>query len=327
MLMTELLIAVALVLLAGCQRDISGSYLARDQTTVCWLQLVRTPDNHLIGQMAVSSLKPDGDIGHSSVSLTGAVDGENVTLSGSGLFGLQTITLSGTFSGNKLTLTGVESVPVVFKRTALTDYQAQMTELNAHSQSIRTANAAAQAAAESQQRIEEAQRNRDQVVAEIDRLIGRMQQFDSEADLHLSRFPGAEKQYQNITAKMTEYVERERQLAGNPNASNTRAQLSVAVNQATILTEQMHTQGQTLQTSLEVNVKPIVDELNALEQRCRGSMPTGDADVACSRLANVATPFRQKYDATVAGLAHLEQVYQREHNTQQELVQKSQRFE
>jgi hypothetical protein len=38
-------------------------------------------------------------------------------------------------------------------------------------------------------------------------------------------------------------------------------------------------------------------------------------------------PFRQEYSATLAGLAHLEQVYQRERNTQQNLLQEGQRLE
>ena len=54
--------ALALVLMVGCQRNISGSYLAGDKSAVVWLQVVRTPDNHLTGQMAANALKPDGTI-------------------------------------------------------------------------------------------------------------------------------------------------------------------------------------------------------------------------------------------------------------------------
>lgn len=101
----------ALILVCGCQRDISGTYLATDQNGIVWLQLVRTPDNHLTGQFALSILKPDGKIDRNSVSLTGAVDGENVSLSGSGLFGLQSTALSGTLNGDTLTLTGHKRSP------------------------------------------------------------------------------------------------------------------------------------------------------------------------------------------------------------------------
>src|SRR6185437_2406868 len=98
----------ALVLLIGCKKDVSGSYLVNDNVAVCWRQVVRTLDDHLTGQLVLAELKPDGKIDHKSVSLSGAVNGENITLTGVGLFGLSTATLSGTFDGNTLTLTGVE---------------------------------------------------------------------------------------------------------------------------------------------------------------------------------------------------------------------------
>jgi len=85
---SSLCVIAVFVLLTGRKQDISGTYLASDNSTVVWLQLVRTPDNHLTGQLAASVVKPDGSIDRKSASITGAVDGENVTLSGSRLFGL-----------------------------------------------------------------------------------------------------------------------------------------------------------------------------------------------------------------------------------------------
>ncbi len=105
----------ALVLLVGCKKDVSGTYLLYDQGGVCWLQLVRTPDNHLTGQLITSLLKTDGEIERRSMALTGAVDGENVSLTGGGLFGLSPTTFSGTIEGDTLTLTGVQSTPITLK--------------------------------------------------------------------------------------------------------------------------------------------------------------------------------------------------------------------
>jgi hypothetical protein len=317
----SLCVIAVFVLLTGCKQDISGTYLASDNSTVVWLQLVRTPDNHLTGQLAASVMKPDGSIDRNSAPITGAVDGENVTLSGSRLFGLQTLTLSGTLEGDKLTLTGVESTPFVLKRSSLTQYQAQEAALNARSQNI----IAAKTAAISRQRTVQAQKN---FVAQIDQLITKMQQFDSAADVHLGRFPNAEKGYQAITAKMNGYVERERQLAGNPNASNTRYQLSNAATQASFVTDQVHNQGESLQSTFDMNVKPIAAEVTTFQQRCETVRPAditpaeGDAiKAACGRLSNATPLFRQKYNAMVVGLAHLEQVYTNESKAQQALLQ------
>jgi hypothetical protein len=321
--------AVAMALTVGCHSNISGSYLASDDSAVIWLQVVRTPDNHLTGQLAANVLKPDGTIEQNSALVTGAVDGENVTIQGSRFFGLESFVLSGTLNGNVLTLTGAQSVPLTFARSTSAEFQAKVADLNVRSKSIVQAKAAAQ----TQLRTLEAER---QFVAEVDRLIGRMQEFDSQADVHLGRFPGAEKAYEGITTKMGAYVERERQLAGNPNAAVARGQLSVAANQAAIQTEQMHNQGEVLQSALETNVKPISDQGVAFEQQChavsqnRGNLTPEEVqnvNAACDRLERAVTPFRQQFSAMSAGLSHLEQVYQRERDSQQRLIQESERLE
>ena len=321
--------AFAVVLMAGCHSNISGSYLASDSSAVVWLQVVRTPDDHLTGQIATNVLKPDGTIEQNSVSISGAVDGENLTNQGSRFFGLESFVLSGTLSGNVLTLTGAQSVPLTFTRSTPAEFQAKVAALNARSKSTIQAKAVAQA----QQRTFQAQAN---FVSQIDQLTRRMVQFDSDADVHLGRFPGAEKAYEGITARVGEYVARERKLAGNPNAEGARGQLSVAANQASIQTDQMHYQGESLQSSLETNVKPMADQATAIEQQCHAvSQNSGNltpeevqnVNAACGRLESAVTPFRQKFGAMSAGLAHLEQVYQDEHGKQQQLLQTAQRLE
>ena len=321
--------AFAVVLMAGCHSNISGSYLASDSSAVVWLQVVRTPDDHLTGQIATNVLKPDGTIEQNSVSISGAVDGENLTIQGSRFFGLESFVLSGTLSGNVLTLTGAQSVPLTFTRSTPAEFQAKVAALNARSKSTIQAKAVAQA----QQRTFQAQAN---FVSQIDQLTRRMVQFDSDADVHLGRFPGAEKAYEGITARVGEYVARERKLAGNPNAAVARGQLSVAANQASIQTDQMHYQGESLQSSLETNVKPMADQATAFEQQCRavshnsGNLTPAEVqnvNAACSRLESAVGPFRQKFSAMSAGLAHLEQIYQRERDSQQRLIQESERLE
>lgn len=319
----------ALVLLIGCKKDVSGSYLVNDNVAVCWLQVVRTPDDHLTGQLVSSVLKPDGKIDHESVSLGGAVNGENVTLTGGGLFGLSTTTLSGTFDGNTLTLTGVQLTPVTLKRATLSDYQAQLAEQTKRSDAIISAYATAAA----RQRTFQAQKN---FVAQVDQAIGGMQRFDQEADAHLARFPNAEKGYEAITAKVNEYVTRERQLVGNPDRAVDRSQLYVSANQASLDTDQMHYHAQSLQSSLEVDTAPLVNEVTALEQRCHqdGSFATNltPAEMqahrdACNRLLSAAPMFQQKYAAMASGLNNLEGVYKREKDAQTKLLEGAQRLQ
>lgn len=317
------------LLFVGCRGDISGSYLASDQNSVAWLQLVRTPDNRLTGQLATEVLKQDGTIENDSTQVTGAADGENVTISASRFLGLETVTLSGTLHGNTLTLTGGQSIPITFNRASLSAYQVQETALRSRAQSIIHANAVAQ----EQQRVSQAQAN---FVEQIDDLIAKMGSFDSEADVHLGRFPNVEKGYESITAKVSAIVTRERQYAGNPNASAARGQLSVAAIQTSLQTDQLHNQAYSLESSLAGNIKPLGDRAIAFERECgtvaanKGNLTAAEVqniNAACSRLSNAVPTFRQQYDAMAQGLAHLEQVYQRQRNSQQGLIQDAERLE
>lgn len=313
--------------MSGCQREISGTYIAKFTDGVYWLQIVRTPDNHLTGQLETLVLGKDGKIERETVSVIGAVNAGNVTISASQL-GLQVVTLSGTLDGNKLTLTGGQPSPIILTRSNLSDYQRQVNALNALSQRILSAKDAAFA----RQRTEQTQQN---FISEIDRIVGRMQKFDSEADVHLSRFPGVEQRYHAITAKMTEYVSRERQLAGNQNTAAARGQLCVAASQASITADQLHNSAQSLQSTFQTNVQPIAIEATDFEQGCRGVVPPGDLtraqtearNAACRRLFLADAPFRQKFEAVSAGLAHLEQVYAQERKVQEGLLQSAQQLE
>jgi hypothetical protein len=327
MLLRLALAVAAAALIAGCQRNISGSYLASDNSAVCWLQLVRTPDNHLTGQLASSVLKPDGHIEQNSASVTGAIDGENVTLSGSGFLGLQSFTLSGTLNGNTLTLTGAQSIPIVFKGSTLSEFQKQMGQLNARSSSITEANLEAQTKMR-------ALRHQENFVTEVDLLVKKMEEFERQADVHLERFPNGERNYEEVTDKVRAYVARERQLSGNPNAGVARSQLSVAATQASLQTDQIHYAVEQVRYSLDSEVKPLLGEYQSLQQQCHSIPPnvftleeSQNINAACVHLEGDGPRFQEKFKAMTDGLSHLEQVYQREQNTQQRLIQESNRLD
>jgi hypothetical protein len=274
------------------------------------------------------------------VALTGAVDGENVSLTGGGLFGLSTTTFSGTFEGDSLTLTGVQSTPITLKRASLADYQAQVTQQNGQAQAILTAKADAEARARALQaaaasRAEALQAERD-FAAAVDGLVNKMQQFDTEADVHLGRFPNAEKHYEAITAKIAEDVARERQLAGDPDRAVDRAQLDVAATQESFTTDQMHYEAQSLQSSLKQDIAPLVSQDMTSEQKCTGGDSlTSDftateiegRQVACKRLLSTGPLFRDKYTAMSAGLRNLEDIYAREKQAQGSLLATAQKLE
>src|SRR5580704_1654640 len=199
-----LCVIIAVFLLNGCQREISGKYLAKFTNGICWLQLVKTPDNHLTGQLETLILRADGEVERSDVSVTGAVNGRDFTISASA-FGLQVLALSGTLAGNQLTLTGGQPSPLLLERSDLNEYERETNALNVTAKQILVEKHAVAA----RQRAAQAQKD---FISGIDTIVARMREFASEADSHLSKFPGAEDRYHAITVKMTEYVNRERQL-------------------------------------------------------------------------------------------------------------------
>jgi len=320
---------IGLLTITGCHRDISGSYLASDKSGVMWLQLVRTPDNHLNGELATALLRPDGTVDRQSISVTGAVDGENVTISASRFLGLESVELSGTLRGDTLTLTSAgQTSPSILNRARLSDYQAAMKTLDSQSQGI----LAAKASRDAQVQFAQEQQN---FLSAVNQLISRMEQFDSAADIHLGRFPGAEERYRAITARVAQYVNRDRQFAGNPNASAMRGQLYIAAIRSSQTSFPLHDQQLSLETAFQNTVNPISQELASLQQKCAVG-PSGlvsptlpqslGRKLACERLSATAGVFRQKANAMGVGLQDLEQIYQQEHQKQQELIQEAANF-
>ena len=307
--------------LVGCKNNVSGSYLFAENGVILWLQLVRTPDSRLTGQIVMSQLRPDGQIEEKSAPITGAVDGENVTLQTNSLFGLSNRSLSGTFDGDGITLAGADVPPGMMKRASLSDYQAQLATLQKRSSEI----VAAKTTDEASKRQLQEETN---VVSKIEQLIGHMQRFESEADIQLNKIPDAEKRYEAITSKVNTYVTRERQLARNPNAGVERGQLDVAANQVSLNTDQLHLATDSLQRSLDINIAPLAREVSVLEKGCQGTDNIVDSrGSACKRLLIAVPAFDQKYSAITVGLSHLEEVYKREKNTQERLLAEVQHLE
>lgn len=311
--------SVGLLVACGCQHDISGTYVASDNSGVVSVQLVRTPDNHLTGQFTLAQLKPDGNVDRKSVTVNGAVDGENVSLTSAGVLGFQSITLAGTLKDGTLTLSGPEALPIVLKRSSLNDYQAQMAVLDSHSRQL----LAAKAAAMSRDRAERDQR---EFVAEINRLVNDMQNFEQRADTDIEKkIPATERRYESITAKVRGYVDRERRLAGNPDAAVDRSGLASDAQVAAIDTGLLHSDVQLAKSSLDMDVKPLLEQTARLQAICSSGTTVSNGD--CVRLSSGIPPFRGKYAALTNGLEHLEQVYLREADVQKGLIQTAEKLE
>jgi hypothetical protein len=102
-----------------------------------------------------------------------------------------------------LTLAGAQTFPLTFSRSTPAEFRTRVAHLRDRSQII----IQAQAAAQTQLRALEAHEN---FIVEIDRLIGNMEGFDSQADFRWEKFQAAEKAYERITGKAAAYLVPER---------------------------------------------------------------------------------------------------------------------
>jgi hypothetical protein len=310
------LICLAALLMTGCHREVSGAYMAKFPNAVVWLQLVKTPDNHLTGQFVGLTLEADGKIDEKNANVAGAVDGETMILSTAGIFGVQGGTLSGNLNGNKLTLTGPQLAPVVLNRANLNEYQREVNALSVKSRHIFATKANVE------------------LLNKIDSTITQMQEFDAQVDLNLSKLLGAEEHLHAITAQISGYVNRERQLAGSPNTAVARGQLDVAAYQASITTTQLHNTAQSLQSALETSSRSMSAETEGLGRWCggRGLVDLMPAEIqaratACDRLFRTADLYKQKAEALTHGLSHFEQIYAEESGIQEGLLHTADRLE
>jgi hypothetical protein len=311
-----------LLMFFGCQRTVSGTYLAVNDTTVMWLQIVKTPDNHLTGQIAAFFIGPEGNIIQRSTAIAGVVDNNNVSLSTGGLFGVGITTFAGTIRGNDLTLVQAGKDPFTMKRADFSKYQASLNDLNLHSQNA----VATRHAFELQQRLIQQARNEISAIAELDIRMGK---FDGEADTFLVKFGLVEKKYEGITKRISDCVDRERSL--NKSSSVARSQLVVAEYQIALQTNEVHYNIQSLQSSFDTKIKPMAGEVELSLSSCQTKLiiseSTREQSRACERLAAANPDFRQKYSAFNDGLLHLEDVYDQQNRLQQTLIKTGEKIQ
>lgn len=338
-------IFLALGMLAACgDKSVSGSYIAKFTNAVGLLQLVETPGKHVTGQLQMV-VNIDGEVQNNSYSVTGAVDGSNISLSlKPNLLLSESVPESGTFNSSTIMVTGkfasAQPVMTTFVRADAREFQPLVKAINDQAEGVRAAKATAAARqrevqAEAAAREKAAQQERD-FVNGLEALVRRMDHFDSAVNSILGKVPAAEQRYHAITAQMRENLRKERSLAGNPNAGVARSQISIAINQGSIATDQLHNEVQPTQWDYENNAVPLMKQAAAAETTCRGLQNgTGDdlasqtdaRNAACKQLLDAGGRFKPKFDAFSQNLKHLEEVYQQEHTAQVQLINDATRLE
>lgn len=333
----RIMIFVFIGFVSCAKTNISGQYLAKFNDGVGFLQLVETPDKHINGQFETVTLNPDGAVRTNSVHVTGAVDGENVTLTlGESSFLHSAATASGIFSAGKLTLAwpfskNNQPTTTVFERSSQDQFNTQVSAINARASQIIKEKAAAHAIELEQRARDEEEQNERNFVVALEQLIAAMSEFRTKANAHVTRFPAVEQHFLRITAKMGDLLKQERQAVGR-DASVQRGQLSVEISQGSVALEQLHNEVQAEESSFEL-ARPLFEKVANAESKCKtihdnSNLHNSEAlNAQCAKFAEAVPTYRQTFAAMVRGLASIEGVYQQQHKLAEQIVQQSQRFQ
>lgn len=168
-------------------------------------------------------------------------------------------------------------------------------------------------------------------ISQAGNLILRLQRYENAADDYLSHMDAVKSHYHAITDKMDRYLERERHLAGDPNMSVQRGQLSVAISQGVVAADQYHIQIQQEVSAFDDRVAPLKRDVAAFQSQCQ-NLPISSGDPpawrnACRSFLVAVKEAQDKAKKLEEGIAGLEDAYAQEHQMQDEIVSRSQQIE
>ncbi|WP_162634340.1 hypothetical protein [Ralstonia sp. GX3-BWBA] len=313
-----------LTVLTGCgPKSVSGGYLGKTPGTVVWLQLVETPDKHITGQLNTSTIDKDGKLLYITAPVTGAVDGQSISLSVKrDVLLAATVQLGGTVNGDTLNLRGGPTGDeVILHRAKDDEFAADKQELAEQSQRFLAAKA------EAEQRAETARREKQQL-DEVRSLTQSVNRMNADLPRRVAQLLTAEKAYADITTKMRGLVRRQQELAGNPGAFVARTQVVVNLNQNLVNSNQAHISAGWAAQSLRTDIKPVIDRLTTAEQTCHRAGAAGSsANEACQALLAVAPAADLNAQAANSAIARVEAAYDRERSQQEELFRTAQELQ
>jgi hypothetical protein len=170
-----------------------------------------------------------------------------------------------------------------------------------------------------------------QFASNLETLVQRMRKFDGIAEADMAALPAYSSRMQTITEKMTDYLRREQELRDDPDAAVARGQLSVAVNQGDVATNQVRIQEQSFESQFQTNEIPFMQLVSTTADNCRAMMQTqassGPRAKACNDVLNAMPEFAREFQNLQSSIADFDAIDARTQDTQQQLVEESQAAE
>jgi hypothetical protein len=316
-------------------QNVTGTYIARFSNAAKLIQVVQTASGELTGQYEEAVLSgADGTLSEQTFPVTGAANGNTITISiKTGILSSPT-TAFGTVDGDRLTVnagfSGGKPQSETYVRADAHEFEADVAALNTESRKIQTAIATVKA----KQQADQAER---EFMADLVKMLTEIDAFNAGQDKRISLISAAQQHFRTITAKMNQYLDQERQLVAVRQAEVKRAQISVSISQGAVATEQANNEASAATDNLRDRMKTLWGRVDKAGWRCRliaPAMPQNIAIVetpigvqACNHLFEVEKPFVENVKSASNALDELKATYREELAKQNNIVAESNRIE
>lgn len=160
-------------MLSACAPDMSGAYMARDETSILMLQVVVGADDRLSGTMHHVSLEANGRIKTFTASVAGVVSGGDLAMAIKPNGMLTTTTnLSATYKPGSISLTWVDSDQVstsILRRRSMSEFTGYVEQLQQRGSTIRAERADQRRQDQARRAAEQRRRAITNLAAELER--------------------------------------------------------------------------------------------------------------------------------------------------------------
>jgi hypothetical protein len=303
-----ILILMAVIVMNSAQAgmlfgNVSGVYVANYINGVAMIQLVETSGNHLTGSYMLVAINTADEVITNNSGVTGAVGGSNISLTLTN----SSKSISAVVTGDNIRVIGLDDNPTVFQKSDINEFEKKVAIIKATSQSNLV------------RKSEEAAKNK--FVSDIDSLNNSMTELITVSENLVQQLGKTEKRLQDITKKMDAFLEKERQLSGNPNmnAGSAQMQLVSSIKEGQSITRSLQWDFFTLQTRFRSNQQTTYNRADEMEPACKKSKEIS----ACDKFLQILPVYRGKYAILKKCIDSWETVYKIEESNQDRIFKQA----
>jgi len=305
----RLWIGALALMLSACAPNLSGAYMARDETSVLMLQVVAGADNQLSGTMHHVSLEANGRIKTFTASVAGVVSGGDLAMviKPNGML-TTTTNLSATYKPGVISLTWVGSDQVstsVLRRRNISEFTRYVEELQQRGGAIRAERAEQRRQRQARSAAEQRRGAMNTLAAELERAGARHAQS-------LTRIAQRENSFKEATAQMDMWLT---QWGNAPERSHVRGDLRYRI--------------RSLDQDMGSTERDMTWSRNEFEDRSRNLLASvaehqthcaRNAEPACAGLTQAGQRYRTQSERLRSALAQADETIAAERAKREQIV-------